>query len=78
MSLVEFVRLRDRVDEVCKGIDAGELYYTDEEIVAMCVVIVQELADAPELLQAAGRDLLLRKLALRCPSGRQALKRSIH
>lgn len=65
MSLLNIVRARVLVDELCAAIDTGKVHPTEPEILALAVVIQQQAGPL-------AHDLLC-QLASRCPNGRAVL-----
>jgi hypothetical protein len=66
MSLERIVQVKDAVDRLCAGIDAGLIHPTEQQMVAIAEVVSRDGG-------LLAHDLLC-KLASRCRSGRQALK----
>jgi hypothetical protein len=67
MSLTSIVKLRDAVDGLCAAIDAGEIRPSEQEMLALAVVVEKEAGPLKH-------DLLV-KLASRCKNGRAVLTR---
>jgi len=70
MSLMETVRTREMVDRLCAEIDAGRVTATEEEMLAIAVIVKQKGG-------LLAHDLLC-KLASRCRNGRAVLRRLAH
>lgn len=66
MSLTEILQLRNAVDMVCAAIDKGEIHPSEEEMMALALMVEQKGGPLKH-------DLLC-KLASRCEKGRAALK----
>jgi hypothetical protein len=64
------VQIRDAVNGLCAAIDRGEVTPSDQEMLALAVIVKREGGPL-------AYDLLL-KLASRCPAGRAVLARIAH
>lgn len=67
MGLVAMITVRDAVDRVCAAIDAGEIQPSEEEILALALIVERDGG-------VLKHDLVV-KLASRCKLGQAALKK---
>lgn len=70
MSLLNIVRTRELVDTVCASIDAGESKPSEEDMLALAVIVKREAGPL-------AHDLLV-KLASRCRNGSAVLTKTAH
>lgn len=70
MSLLDVLRIRDAVHEICAAIDAGEVHPTELEMLALGKLVDRYAGPL--------RHDLLVMLASRCKNGRDALKDIAH
>lgn len=70
MTLLDIVRTRELVERVCDSIDRGESTPSEEEMLALAVVVQRTAGPL------AGD--LLAKLASRCANGRAVLAKMAH